>query len=121
MARFGEENFTKGDALDMSTIKGLGEADIYVASPPCAPSSNLPHLGTLSSEPQLIPKTRELLQELGKPWIIENVQGSVSLGLLEPHVVLRNRDFGLRANRARVFESSYQLVNELDSKQLGQN
>ena len=113
-----DASFVQGDALDMETVLSLGPADCYFASPPCSPSSTLTHLSVGAKDPQLIPATKRLLQAIGAPWIIENVPGSESLGVLHADVTLRNCDFGLPAYRARVFESPMDLVNELDSTHL---
>jgi hypothetical protein len=93
------------------------------ASPPCKAGSSMAHAGgglTESAAPQLIPGTRQVLEALGVPYIIENVMGSAAEGVIRADVTLRNLDFGLHANRPRCFESNRPLRNEFDTRRLTQ-
>lgn len=79
--------FTQGDALEVmrALIKGymvdgmrLSDFDAIHASPPCQSFTAYRRKGHGVGEgyPNLIPETRELLIESGKPYIIENVAGA---------------------------------------------
>jgi len=80
------------------------EYDVIHASPPCQGYSRLRHLPWLRDKeyPLLIEPVRMLLQDLGKPWVIENVEDSNLDGLL-----LCGLMFGLPVYRHRLFETSY--------------
>ena len=81
----------------------LFEFDAIHASPPCQASCALTK-GTNKGREyvQLIPETRRLLDELGKPYVIENVQGSD----LRRDLTLCGEMFGLGVIRHRYFEVS---------------
>lgn len=113
-ARFPDMDFHKGDALAYLVEHGH-EFDAIHGSPPCQAFTISRHLtrrkmGRKPSEIDLLGPTRDMLVELGKPWIIENVVGAPLSG-----VVLCGTTFGLGTNTAdgwrelrrhRVFESS---------------
>ena len=96
--RFGQENFLKGDALDRGLVRRLVRKHhkpmAVWASPPCEASSTATFDGVGSRAPRLISATRDLLLELGLPFIIENVGGASR----EMHDATRlvGQDFGLR-------------------------
>lgn len=94
--------FVMGDALDALTRWGH-MFDAVHASPPCQASCALTK-GTNKGREyvQLIPETRRLLDELGKPYVIENVQGSD----LRRDLTLCGEMFGLGVIRHRYFEVS---------------
>lgn len=80
-----------------------GWFDVIHASPPCQAYS----LATLyhgranaDRHPDLVEPTRELLEQTGLPYVIENVPGAP----VRPDVVLCGEMFGLRVHRHRVFE-----------------
>lgn len=112
--RFPDMEFYKGDALAFLAAHGP-EFDAIHASPPCQAFTISRHLtrrkmGRKPSEIDLLAPTRDMLVELGRPWIIENVVGAPLSG-----VVLCGTTFGLgtmtadgyrELRRHRVFESS---------------
>lgn len=70
----------KSDAIAFLREHGH-EYDVIHASPPCQHASAGTRAQDRSQYPRLIEPTREVLLELGKPFIIENVRGS---DLIEP-------------------------------------
>jgi len=112
--RFPNMEFVKGDALAYLREHGH-EFDAIHASPPCQAFTISKHLtrrkmGRKPSEIDLLAPTRDLLLEVGRPWIIENVVGAPLSG-----VILCGTTFELGAmtadgwrelRRHRVFESS---------------
>ncbi len=92
--------FIQGDALEYLAAHGT-EFDVIHASPPCQAYSPLNALQPGKEYPNLLPTARRLLNECGKPWVIENVM-SAPLG----GIVLCGGMFGLRTYRHRRFESS---------------
>ena len=123
VAKFGEHAFVRGSVLSGRLQERLGGVHIMWASPPCKAGSSMAHAGgglTESAAPQLIPGTRQVLEALGVPYIIENVMGSAAEGVIRADVTLRNLDFGLHANRPRCFESNRPLQNEFDTRRLTQ-
>jgi len=92
--------FVQGDALEYVTEHGA-EFDVIHASPPCQAYSRMQHIHkNINDHPDLIDKTRELLEKIGKPYIIENVKGS----LLRAQLMLCGSMFGLKIIRHRYFE-----------------
>jgi len=75
--------------------------DAIHASPPCQSyiRGGLQH----DDHPALVEPVRELLQQTGLPWVIENVPGSP----LRPDAVLCGSQFGLDVRRHRWFELSW--------------
>lgn len=105
----------KGDALEY--LKAHGEEyDVIHASPPCQHASSGTRAIDRSKYPQLIQPTREILIELGRPYVIENVRGA---DLIDP-VELCGCMFDMGATdtdgiylhlqRPRLFESNIDLV-----------
>ena len=95
--------FQQGDALEFLREHGHN-FDAVHASPPCQAHSALTK-GTNAkthSYIDLIPETRQLLNELGLPYIIENVQQST----VRPDLRLCGEMFGLRVLKHRLFEVS---------------
>jgi DNA (cytosine-5)-methyltransferase 1 len=75
------------------------------ASPPCQAYSKTQRIRS-NAHPDLIGPTRELLNQTGLPWIIENVPGAP----LHDPVVLEGQMFdGLRTQRKRWFETNWPL------------
>lgn len=95
------------DALTLSPLF-LGEFDAIHASPPCQAYSDLAHRNGNGHEwPRLIEPVRELLAATGKPYVIENVEGSP----LQDYIVLCGTMFpGLRVIRHRLFESNFPVA-----------
>lgn len=95
--------FAKAEALAYIRKHGQ-EYDFIHTSPPCQAASALSkgtNARNKASYVQLIPATRCVLNETGKPWVIENVETH----LLRHHLVLCGEMFGLRVIRHRVFEA----------------
>lgn len=99
-----------GDALDYLTECGH-LYDAVHASPPCQGYLNLGavnrKLGRKYDHPDLIGATRELLADLGKPYIIENVEDAKSQ-LIDP-VRVCGTGLGRPLRRHRLFESNVSL------------
>ena len=95
--------FFQRDAIGFLRIHGKRFAAIH-ASPPCQAHTLAQRLQG-NDHPDLIGPTRAALDELGKPYIIENVPGSP---LLDP-VELCGSMFGLETYRHRLFEFNIPL------------
>lgn len=95
--------FFQGDFESISPDKVREQFDAVHASPPCQAYSVTKSLSPHIDHPELIPPTRELLERIGLPYVIENVPGAP---LLDP-VVLCGSSFGLRVRRHRLFETSF--------------
>lgn len=82
----------------------LDDFDAIHASPPCQSSTALTKGTNYGREyPDFIPETRRLLDLTGKPYIIENVQGSA----VRKDMVLCGEMFGLAVIRHRYFETNW--------------
>lgn len=92
--------FIQGDALEYLAKHGH-EFDAIHASPPCQAYSAANNIHGRADHPDLIGVTREGLNAIGKPWIIENVERSP---LLNPATVC-GLALGLGVKRHRLFES----------------
>lgn len=79
--------------------------DAIHASPPCQAFTNAQRLQG-NEHPELIEPTRALLEDLGKPFVIENVPGAP----LKNPAVLCGAMFGLRTYRHRLFETNWDLT-----------
>lgn len=89
----------------------LGLCDFIWASPPCQHYSDLAaRNGNASDHPDLVGRTRELLEATGLPYVIENVEGAP---LVDPVVVCgTERGLGVdgyRLRRHRLFEANWPL------------
>lgn len=94
--------FIQGDAIEYLLAHGH-EYDLRHASPPCQASTALTKGTNAGREyPQLIPATRDALDAVGGPYVIENVQGSA----LRRDLTLCGEMFGLDVIRHRYFELS---------------
>lgn len=80
--------------------------DLVHASPPCLGYTKLANLHKIDY-PRLIPRTREILEESGLPYVIENVEQARS-EMIDP-VMLCGSSFGLRVRRHRLFESNINI------------
>jgi site-specific DNA-cytosine methylase len=94
-------NFRCGNALELDYEFLMG-FDFIHASPPCQGYSRL--TPDQSKHPRLIPDFHRMLGAAGKPYCIENVEGS-SRELL-PNVVMNGYWFGLPSARKRYFHVS---------------
>jgi len=100
-------NFIQADVMDFdldALVKDSGAAAIH-ASPPCQAYSPLNAYNQLLY-PDLVAPTRELLESVGLPYVIENVPQAP----LEHPVMLCGGMFGLPMYRHRHFESNTALV-----------
>lgn len=108
--------FHRAEALAFLDRYGWGFDAIHV-SPPCQLYSNAERINPqdramdsmlfpIPTHPDLVDPTRDLLIEIGKPWVIENVPGAP---LIEP-IELCGAMFNLGTYRHRLFESSEPLV-----------
>jgi len=110
--------FVEGDALEYLAEHGQ-EFDAIHASPPCQAYSIMHNLPWLKGReyPELILPTREMLEELGKPYVIENVMGArhgapgIERRGLGAHGMqagwLCGTMFGLPFYRHRLFETNW--------------
>jgi DNA (cytosine-5)-methyltransferase 1 len=103
--------FHRLDALialgDLAAFGPLGFAAIH-ASPPCQRFSTMTSCrpGLAQRYDDLIGATRELLLQIGLPYVIENVPGSP---LIDP-VELCGQQFRLELYRHRLFESNFPIM-----------
>lgn len=98
------DEFIRDDAIAFLACRGR-EFDAIHASPPCQASSaltkgNRRRAGWEDGHFDLIPITRALLDHIGRPYVIENVQGAA----LRRDLTLCGLMFGLRVFRHRYFE-----------------
>lgn len=107
--------FIRADALDFLSSGRASGFHVIHASPPCqgysrhVTSSSSQWAGTLGKdEPRLIAPTRELIQQLCVPYVIENVTGAAD-ELVKP-MLLCGIMFGLPLPRHRLFEVSPRVV-----------
>jgi DNA (cytosine-5)-methyltransferase 1 len=99
--------FVQADAMTLA-VNPL-EFDLIHASPPCQLFSRAGKLreaqGGQPSTLDLLTPTRTMLQEIGVPYVIENVPGSPMDG-----VSICGSSFGLDVRRHRLFESALPLM-----------
>lgn len=100
-------NFVLGDALSVGwRMMMSGRFHLVHASPPCQKYSDL-QKRTGKEYPDLIGPVREMLQDSGLPYVIENVDTAP----LESPVMLCGAMFpGLRVYRHRLFETNWELT-----------
>jgi hypothetical protein len=99
--------FRQADALEYLAEHGR-HFDAIHASPPCQRYSKATLCGPNRHEyPDLLPSTRDAIDALGLPWIIENVSGAP---MKPPAVQLCGLMFGLKTLRHRWFESNMLLL-----------
>ncbi len=95
--------FKQADALSLSPGWIRRNFDAVVGSPPCLGYTNLAKLYPHIKHAKLIPATRDLMEETGLPYIIENVENA-SKEMIDP-IKLCGSSFGLRVRRHRLFET----------------
>ena len=101
--------FWQGDALEFLTAEFpdgcMGRFDAIHASPPCQAYTQaaLSQRNAGKVYPDLIAPTRELLEQTGLPWVIENVPGAP----MRPDIKLCGCQVGLELRRERWFETSW--------------
>lgn len=99
--------FVQGDAIEFIREHGH-EFDAVHASPPCQAYTPLGALHPHKEYPDLVAATRAVLDELGKPYVIENVMAAPLDK--KRSIVLCGEMFRLRTYRHRRFESRLALV-----------
>ena len=117
-------NFIQCDALEYLAEHGA-EYDAIHASPPCQGYSIMHNLPWLRGReyPRLIKPVRDLLNEIGRPWVLENVMGArwgcKNLVNISKQIGYDITDHGMKANylcgrmfelpfyRHRLFESNW--------------
>lgn len=97
-------DFHQADALEYLE-KNHHKFDAVHASPPCQNYTKARVLQN-NEHPDLIGPTRDLLDQIGKPYIIENVPHSP----LKNPVLLCGSMFGIHTYRHRLFESNVELT-----------
>jgi DNA (cytosine-5)-methyltransferase 1 len=98
--------FAQADALDYLAARGR-EYDVIHASPPCQAFTRYRRRpGHVKESPDLVAATRATLVTVGRPWVIENVEGAP----LSRPLLLCGSMFGLDVRRHRLFESSALLL-----------
>lgn len=82
--------------------------DVIAASPPCQGYSRMSNCrpGLADSYPRLVEPVREMLTDLGKPYVIENVPGAP----LKDPITLCGAMFGKPIYRHRLFESNIPIT-----------
>ncbi len=98
--------FIQADAIEYLREHGH-EYDVIHASPPCQRWTRAQKIRG-REHPDLIAPTRDVLLDLGLPYVIENVE-EARPALLDP-VMLCGAAFGLRTYRHRLFETNWGLM-----------
>ena len=97
--------FIQADAIEY-LVNHYKDFDAIHASPPCQCFSMMQNIHkNKDKHPDLIEPTRKLLEELDKPYIIENVIGAP----LRIDLFLCGTMFGLPIARHRIFESNVSM------------
>ena len=99
--------FHQADALEFLRDHGR-EFDVIHASPPCQAFTALKSMWNAKEHPNLVGPTRDLLAEIGRPYVIENVVGAP---LIAPFMLCGTM-FGLgtgaaELRRHRLFETTF--------------
>ena len=105
MPRHQGDVFIQADAIDYLATHGH-EYDAIHASPLCQPHSEARRLAKDNAREyyDYIPITRWLLESIGLPYVIENVEGARKA--LRNPIMLCGSQFGLKTYRHRLFESN---------------
>lgn len=99
--------FHQADALTFLADHGQ-EFDVIHASPPCQAYSTMTkgrHAPMVHRHPKMVPAVQQALDDLARPYIIENVPGSP----LRDPITLCGEMFGLAVIRHRLFESNVDI------------
>lgn len=102
--------FKQADALHFlaDAIETGDTFDAVHASPPCQHYANVTRWrGAQGDHPDLIAPTRELLEQTGLPYVIENVETKALRG----DFMLCGTGLGLRMRRHRYFETNWHDAN----------
>ncbi len=106
-------NFVLGDALAIGWRMMMSrEFDLVHASPPCQKYSDL-QKRTGREYPDLIKPVREMLQDSGLPYVIENVD---TAPLKNPIMLCGGMFPGLRVYRHRLFETNWDIESPAHPK-----
>jgi C-5 cytosine-specific DNA methylase len=101
-------DFRQADAIAYLEAGGWIGFDAIHASPPCQPFTRAGHLmraqGRTTNKPDLVAPIRERLDNIGLPYVLENVEGAPVQG-----ITLCGSTFGLGVRRHRLFESNVLL------------
>ncbi len=98
--------FIQADALQPPV--DLADFDAIHASPPCQfATAYRRRPGVATTARSLIAETRRLLQDTGKPYVIENVDQAAARDELIDPIRLCGSSFGLDVRRHRLFETSW--------------
>jgi DNA (cytosine-5)-methyltransferase 1 len=104
-------DFVKSDVFRFLANTDLSSFDAIHASPPCQKYSVLARTHKHIKHDDLIPETRQWLMSLGKPYVIENVEGAP---LFNPKTICgTERGLGIngyRLRRHRWFETNFDMV-----------
>jgi len=98
--------FHQGDAIEYAAKHGH-EFEVVVGGPPCQGYTKAWKIQK-NEHPMLIDVFREVLLDLGKPYVIENVEEARPF-LLDP-AMLCGASFGLHTYRHRLFETNWNLT-----------
>ena len=104
--------FVQMDAIEFLKTQDLSSFDAIHASPPCQAFSKCKSLsiarngGKYGEHEDYIERVRELLKKIGKPYVIENVEGSP---LNNPISLCGSQFENLYTQRKRLFESNVVL------------
>lgn len=96
--RYCGDEFIMGDALEYLRTADLSRYAAIHASPPCQAYTTLKTMHNAREHPDLVGPVRGMLQESGKPYVIENVPGAP----MENYVVLCGSMFGLGCDNAEL-------------------
>jgi DNA (cytosine-5)-methyltransferase 1 len=102
--------FVQADALEFLASANLSSIDAIHASPPCQKFTQMSARwravgnATVESHPDLLTPTLAVLRKLGKPYVVENVQGAARH--MRTSLTLHGGMFGLEVHRPRRFECS---------------
>jgi DNA (cytosine-5)-methyltransferase 1 len=107
MPRHTGDVFIQADAIDYLAMHGH-EYDAIHASPPCQTHSVITPDSAKSKHLDLIPLTRFMLENIGVPYVIENVEGARKA--LRNPFMLCGTYFGLKVYRHRLFESNVMIL-----------
>jgi len=104
-------DFHQADVLQLD-VGFLRLFDAIHASPPCQGYSSMRHAHNTTGAPLLINQVRQLLEDAGKPYVIENVE-QAKWSMVKP-ILLCGSMFGLgteghELRRHRLFESNVDL------------
>jgi DNA (cytosine-5)-methyltransferase 1 len=93
--------FIQGDALEY-VCAHWQEYEVIHASPPCQRYSRITRVENRDNHPDLLEPTRKLLEIIGLPYVMENVE----LAPINTAIMLCGSMFGLKVYRHRLFESN---------------